>query len=200
MQLTYEQCPWDEQHVRGLYPILASLRIDSEWRPFPLPKEQQVGRYRLFGSTIFQAIYADEEHELFKDLMDIEPPNTLDDAEWQIAKDEESYYLTTSFARAVAPTVDFTRLNNAFAPLDIDFVKIEKDLVGEVSFKELTTSELAAAMRKILLVEKLCLGINRQMYDLLDGLWEVEVMRMESEAVKVLPSELTLGGKSRKPI
>jgi hypothetical protein len=103
-EATYEQCPYDLAHVEAIYMNLKGIiNVDGNWHPFP-ERPDGIGQYRVFNDQHFQAVFAGSDHALFRSLLDMDPVDSDDDAEWTVWRlSEEGYGLTSSFAVTSGP-------------------------------------------------------------------------------------------------
>src|SRR4051794_10755373 len=97
-QATYEQCPWDQEHVEAIYRnLLGAIILDEQWHPIPVDAGH-IGQYRVSGNRYFQAIYAATPNPVFEALTRMDPLETQDDAEWAIWEEGGVYVLSSTFA------------------------------------------------------------------------------------------------------
>jgi len=171
MEVMYEQCPWNEEHVRQIYRNLASELIDGEWRNFPtLPRD--VGAYRVFANRTFQAIYSRKKHSLFQELLCLEPPDSEDDAEWDLLKERGVYHVSSSFAKTFRTMLPVDNTAAILRENSMDIVDMGTFMRGEAFFRTLTTDNLGLAMRKLTFVENLCMAANIRAYTASDKYWD----------------------------
>ena len=102
-EVTYEQCPWDREHVNSIYPVLGGvIAEDGDWHP-TRDNGDGLGWYRV-ADGYFQALFAGEATPLLDEFKTMRPVSTQDDAEWEIWRlPEGGYAVSSTFATGLGP-------------------------------------------------------------------------------------------------
>ena len=190
---TYEQCPWEELHVREIYRNLPpdGLKVDS-WEEFPkVPgAPDSVRRYRICDDRWFQAVFARRPNMVVDQLMQMLAVDTQDDAEWQIWRPShmEGYALSSTFA--VTPNLydGGPELLDWLFRHALDVERGGPDSVGVAYFTELAPGCLRDAMERLAWLENAILDLNRGLVGLAEGFWRDARDSSDAEAEQ-LPAD-----------
>jgi hypothetical protein len=215
---TYEQCPWNREHVENLYRNLrGNLVEDGVWHDFP-HDPRWIGRYRI-RLPYFQAVYADTPSDVFDALQLMEPVATDHDAEWEIwPLADHGYAVSSSFATTAGPFLHQETVNKwlerhslalelgplvggaaRFVEGVAYFEQIESGCFGDalerLAWLERALMELEAAFERT--SEEFWAALERES----DRLAELHSEPLKAGEIIPLPSRFMQGGvKQRTPV
>jgi hypothetical protein len=170
---TYEQCPWDERHVTAIYPSLrAHLQADGEWHHFPV-KHQGIACYRVMDGY-FQAISARSPNTIYDGLRAMGPIPNRHDAEWGVrpGEDDRGYALSSSFALAPGPFSHHADVDRWLWRHGLGFQGCGFHIEGLAYFDELSPSDMADAMERLIWLEELMMELNARLDSVSEEYWK----------------------------
>lgn len=197
----YEQCPWDQEHVEALYPVLKGRLVsDGLWHDIPNESGMPwVGRYRVTGSSsrgYFQAVYADDVHQpggaapnmVFSQLSAMEPVQTEDDAEWSVwhlqEADEDSsassdssgdsiwYALSSTFATTPGQFAHQQAVDDWLGRHGLGLEPDERFVEGVAYFEAIEPGCLLDAMQRLRWLETVFAELNQHLERAGAAFWE----------------------------
>ena len=137
---------------------------------------------------------------MLDELLALDPPDTADDAEWDIAKDRDGYWLSSRFALTFAIPQEHEDIGSALSRFRIGLQADDGSVRGEVWFGALSTEALLDAMSRLLLVEHLCLGANKAVAKTLRRFWGRAKTELAQWDERSLAERFVSGGKRRRPL
>jgi len=151
--ITYEQCPWNREHVSAIYRNLGgNIDESGSWRDFP-PRAKGIGIYRVYKMSRFQAIFARRPSALYQAAQTLDPVDSEADAEWEIRGSDGRYWVTTSFASVPGPFAHQEHVN-AWLDRHALYLQNRRSFVhGVAFFTELTSGCLTDAMHRLTWLE-----------------------------------------------
>jgi hypothetical protein len=182
----YEQCPWDEEHVNALYPILGGRIVrDGDWHDYttPAPDTGWVARYRVFEDRYFQVIVARPDSPLFEALSAMDAVETEDDAEWVLYWDsnQEMYAMTSTFAFSPGPFDHHARVDEWLWERGLGLEPYEFHVEGVAYLERIEASQMQDAMDRLIWLENAMMELDRRCERVGEEFWRE--LELESEQI-----------------
>ena len=197
--ITYEQCPYDWEHVSEIYQLLPhEPNAEGMWEVQPSEPGREVRFRRRHG--YFQFFYGDPSSSLFHEVLDLEPMRTEDDAEWTVEKHDEGEYLVrTVFTQTYGPVDAMGRVDELFGAHGLWLENRETHASGAATFAALNSESLRDACDRLTVIEEMCLTINKAVTELLTDYWDSVANQIQSTGREAL-SPHRVNPKRRIPI
>lgn len=206
--VNYEQCPWDEGHVRAIYRRLSEIVADGEWHLFP--DNGARGHYRVFEGRTFQVIFGKGDEAVYPRLLQLDPPDIEDDAEWTVLCDpeEDVVLLTSTFCRTFGPFSGINLICETLNSFALELIKYRGDIWGAVYVEDIETDMMEEAMARLRAIEKITLQVNKAIDAQISTMWddltaemrEAEEASPEEEVLDIPASYRPRGPKFRQPL
>lgn len=172
MHVTYEQCPYDPAHVRGIYRQIEVPIEDGQWHS--LPAGSPFAYYRVHPLGAFQAVFSDHDHVLLREVMALNPPETGEDAGWLLVREESEdpcYSLASRLSRTFGPARIHSEVNEWLEPFGLRLGEWRGDTTAFADFSPLEPGALGDAMRRLRWLERLTIEANRRVEEHLATYW-----------------------------
>jgi hypothetical protein len=179
---TYEQCPWDWEHVEALYPRLAGIiATDGEWHDFP-PVPEGLARYRVFEERYLQVAYARAPHPVFEALTSMDPVELQDDSEWEIWQEGEgAYAMSTTFALTPGQFEHQAAVDEWLWRHGLGLEPNEYFVEGVAYFTDIEAGCVQDAMERLAWLERAFDDLNERLEQTGRGFWQE--LKAESDAI-----------------
>ncbi len=168
--ITYEQCPWDLDHVSQIYRSIKDFKTDGDWHEIP----GGVGSawYRIWDQRIFTMIVFEERNELLEEVMAGPPPLSEEDAEWTLVKHPRGdYSIGSEFSRTFGRFDVIEEVNDWLNPFGLGLEEFNGDSQGFAFFESLEPECWLDAMERLRFLEAVCLDANRAANMSLKAVW-----------------------------
>lgn len=172
MHLTYEQCPFNLNHVESLYRNLPNVIPDGAWHELPTGRPYTL--YRVHSERFFQAVFSKEDHVLLQEVLACDPPETQDDASWLLIRedaDDPCYSITSVFTRTFGLARIHEEVNRWLTPFGLRYDSWEDGARGFADFAPLEPGAWADAIKRLSWLESINLEVNRSIEEKIAGFW-----------------------------